>query len=461
MERNKIVKLLFLWIFISITALHSSTCFGQSVPFATNGTLKMMYDRRMNPQALERNEDVYIVWRGNGGYPYITSYDLKSRKFSKPYQLPCEPNSSLDQKIKKDHHYSPVIWADRKGHLHVLFGCHRTPGIHLVSRKPEDITEWKESSSICESISYPQAHQIYDNKILAYFRKGGHLGAWTYRISSDNGKTWKAPPNPVVDLNVEPKDGLMADHAGSYHSTRIGSDGKTLHVAFIWKVENPVLNSRYQSELADHTRRYNLYYIKIDLPSGNVMNYDGKVLVTPISKKVADEKCLIWDTEERIAAVPPSLYINEKDTPYFLLTLSDETPYRCKFYFVRNTEGKWKKTAIAQTSHYFNAGHLDKSEDGILKAYLVVSDKEIDARQGMDLYGWGHRIEEWVSRDNGENWLLSKDLTPLKDYRYQNIKFVSKGSNGINRDIILFYGWQETDGNGTAFLWDDRPLYEK
>ena len=82
----------------------------------------------MNPQALERNEDVYIVWRGNGGYPYIISYDLKSRKFSKPYQLPCEPNSSLDQKIKKDHHYSPVIWADGKGHLHVSLDVTEHPG---------------------------------------------------------------------------------------------------------------------------------------------------------------------------------------------------------------------------------------------------------------------------------------------------------------------------------------------
>ena len=29
----------------------------------------------------------------------------------------------------------------------------------------------------------------------------------------------------------------MASHAGSYHTTQVSTDGKTLHVAFIWKME--------------------------------------------------------------------------------------------------------------------------------------------------------------------------------------------------------------------------------
>ena len=74
----------------------------------------------------------------------------------------------------------------------------------------------------------------------------------------------------------------------------------------------------------------------------------------------------------------------------------------------------------------------------------------------MDRYGWGDRIGLWVSDRKGDNWKLGKDLTPLKGYKYQNIQFVSQSAGQIVEDIILFYGWRDTDGDGTAFLWDDR-----
>ncbi len=456
MKKYKISKIHTLLFIILWLALSADFGFAQPVPFATNGTLKMLYDLRMNPQALEHNNRIYIVWRGENGFPYITTYDLRSRFFSKPLPLPFPSNYATKRKIKRDQHFSPVVWADKNDHLHVLFGCHRTPGIHLASKNPEDINEWVKSSIIHESISYPQVHQIYDNSILVYFRHSGHLGHWTYRISSDNGVTWKAPENPIVDLNSEPQDGLMASHAGSYHSTCLSKDGKTLHVAFSWKVEEKIMNSRYNSRMTETTRRYNLYYLKIDLVTGKVKNYEGKSLETPVSKKVAEEECLICDTNERILAVAPSIYIHKKNEPCFLFSLSEETPYKCMFYFVNNTKGVWQKKSILRTNHTWNACLLDKSDNGTFKAYLVVGDEQFNSEENMDAYGWGARIELWESTDQGENWTLAKNLTPGKNYKYQNVKFVSKGIAGINEDIILFYGWQSSNGNGTAFLLDKR-----
>ena len=50
-----------------------------------------------------------------------------------------------------DHHKGPVIWADRDERLHVLYGCHRTPGTHLVSRQPgtigRDLDAWKDEDA--------------------------------------------------------------------------------------------------------------------------------------------------------------------------------------------------------------------------------------------------------------------------------------------------------------------------
>ena len=438
-------------------------CFPQAVPFAENGALKMLYDNRMYPQAVEYDGSVYIVWRGEKGFPYIISYDLESRRFSKPFMLLSGMEDQVDaKKYEKDHHFSPVIWVDSKAYLHVLFGCHtRTGGVHLISKKPGDMTQWEERYTVGESVSYPKAHQIYGNKTLIYFRDGGHLGSWTYRISSDGGRTWVGPKNAVVDLDAEPQDGFMADHAGSYHSTQVSEDGRTLHVAFVWsqtgyrKGENAPLNSRYDRKLGRESR-YNLYYIKVDLPSGKVFNYDGSELVSPVNKLTADRECLIWDTEERVAAVPPSFYLDDDHQPHFLLAVSDETPYKCRFYFIRRQDDQWEKTAITDTFHPFNGCHLDRSDDGLFKAYLVTGEGENISEEEMDRYGWGDRVEEWISDDNGENWKLSKDLTPVKGHKYQNIKFVSRSVRGIIRDILLFYGWQDTNGYGTAFLWDNR-----
>ena len=270
--------------------------------------------------------------------------------------------------------------------------------------------------------------------------------------------TWRNPLGPVVDLNAAPQTGYLADHAGSYHTTRVSQDGKTLHVAFIWKVEDPVMNKRYGRLLDDHTQRYNLYYFKVDLPSGKAYNRRGEALAIPIKKKSADELCRVWDTQERVAAVGPSIYLDHKDHPYFLLPVSDQTPYKCQFYFVRFADGDWKKTPIARTSHPFNSCLLDRDKDGSFMAYLITGKGESVSDQNMDRYGWGDRVELWTSDKNGENWKLQKDLTPEATLRYQNIQFVRDPRRGISGDLLLFYGWKggRSGGPGKGFLLDMR-----
>lgn len=442
---------------VLFAATFCCTCFAQAVPFAENGSLKMLYDNRMYPQAVEDRGKVYIVWRGEKGLPYILSYDLDTRDFSEPFMLLTGMEDMIDaKKYASDHHYAPVLWIDFKGYLHVVFGCHNTPGTHLISSRPRDMKRWGNLGPLYGMASYPKVHQVYDNKTLVYFRHGGHLGAWKYRLSSDGGRTWDDPKTYVTDLNMRPRDGFLAEHAGSYHTTEMSEDGKTLHVSFIWKVEDPVLNSRYNDLLHDYTQRYNLYYLKIDLPSGRAYNYDGKELELPVRKKEADADCLVWDTQERVAAVGPSICLDDNGLPNLLLPVSEETPYKCRFYFVRRMNGQWQKTPITRTAHPFNASHLERNDDGTFKAYLITGQGENISEEEMDQYGWGDRVEEWVSDQNGENWKLSRDITPQKGHKYQNIKFISQGAKGTAKNMLLFYSWQDAHGPGTAYIWDNR-----
>ena len=427
-----------------------------AVPFAENGGLKMLYDNRMYPQAVELDGSLYLVWRGSEGFPYTRSYDLATRKFSDPVMILDGLEDTVNKKrYAADHHFAPVIWKDLKNHLHVLFGWHGANGMHMVSENPSDITAWRQGPNVADILSYPKIHQVFDNQTLIYFRYMAHLGFWTYRISGDDGDTWRGPVDGLIDMNAPPQTGFMAAHAGSYQTTRVSEDGKTLHVGFIWKVEDPIPSFRYSKVLHHHVRRHNLYYLKVDLPTGKVYNYEGRQLPVPVNKEVADRDCLVWDTRGRVAAVGPTIHLDDGE-PSFVLPVSDRTPLESKFYYVRRQGDKWARTAIARTPHPFNSCHLDRDPDGTLQAYLITGLGESVPEPGMNFYGWGHKVERWFSTDNGASWKHGADLTPKLGRKYQNIQFVAKGLREISKDIFLFYGWDTNDGTGTGYLWDGR-----
>jgi len=427
------------------------------IPFADNGGLKMLYDNRQYPHAVALDGKMHVVWRGMDGLPYCSYFDLQTRAFSKPVLLTEGYEDEIDaRKYERDHHFAPVIWSDQEGYLHTLFGCHRTTGIHLVSEEPGDSTRWRRGIDFSESISYPKIHRIYNNKTLVYTRYSGHLGFWQYHVSNDGGNTWQGGGRPVVNLGAEPQDGLHAAFSGSYNTTAVSEDGARLHVAFIWKVEDPLYNQRYDAFLNDHLQRYNLYYLYIDLPTGRGYNIDGEEIELPVRKKVADEKCLVWDTKERVAAVGPSICLDERGQPTFLLPVSEESPTDSSFYFVSRKMGKWNKTRITQTLHPFNASCLQLDDQGTFRAFMITgSGVSIDTK-GMNEYGWGQRVEEWISDDQGATWRLKRDLTPVPGIRYQNIQFVSDGLERERDDLFLFYGWPNADSPGTGYLWDAR-----
>ena len=104
--------------------------------FGEGGQIKMLYDRRQRPQSVYLDGKVHIVFNAGGEAgaspkaptrPMAVTYDPRTREFSGTVTL--GPGD-------KDHHYGPVIWTDEDDRLHVLFGCHKTPGTHLISKQP-------------------------------------------------------------------------------------------------------------------------------------------------------------------------------------------------------------------------------------------------------------------------------------------------------------------------------------
>ena len=437
--------------------------------FGEGGQIKMLYDRRQRPQSVYLNDKVHIVFNAGGQIgapaksptkPMAVTYDPLSRKFSEVVTL--GPG-------KRDHHYGPVIWADENDYLHVLFGCHKTTGTHLISKQPGSIgsslDSWDTGAQIAGGISYPAVFNIHHNQELIYYRTGGHTSSWTYRISDDNGKTWSGPAGDVTDMDIKGRT-----EWSSYQTQLPSRDGKFLHVAFITyddnKSDDPkrFYNPRYGQAVANGWK-YNLYYIKIDLATHDVTNFAGESMKTPIDIDQADAKCRIWDTKWRGAGVPPTIALDENGEPAFLHVLSEDTLRDHRYYYVRRAEGKWKQTPVARSNHQWNSCHLARDDDGTLHAYLIVGDGYLDTGGYMDRYGGG-AVEEWVSADKGNTWTKQRDLTPEESrysgWKYNNIGPVTKPDGSFADGMLMFYGWKDKESpEAKAFLvHEDTMSYE-
>ena len=430
------------------------------LPFGERGGIKMLYDARQRPQAVYLNGKVFIAFKGGGSVndsgkpktsPMLLSYDPLRRRFSEAMTMGRKTG---------DHHHCPIIWADEEEHLHVLFGCHKTPGTHLVSNRPaeagRDLSAWSPAPEIAPKLSYPTVFRIHGAKQLVYYRTDGHSSSWTYRISDDNGKTWAGPESDVTDL-----DSRGRAEWSSYQTKLPSQDGKHLHVVFTdyddVKSNDPkrLFNERYQQPVSNGWK-YNLSYLEVDLETHVVRNASGVILQKPVDIDQVRAKARIWDTEGRGSGVPPSIALDEAGEPAFLHVLSEGDLKTHNYYYVRRENGRWAQTAICGSNHQWNSGHLARDEHGVLHAYVIVGEGYSESSSEMDRHGGG-RVEEWISADGGRGWKKRRDLVPegkqYAGWRFNNVQPVTRPDGTAVEGMLLFYGWKDKNSpNARAFL---------
>jgi hypothetical protein len=443
---------------LAISTIRSASA-AAPVPFGTTGKFSMLYDVRQRPQAIMLNDIVYIVYNGdarvssNGNgeaRPMLITYDPATRIFS---------DSVILGELSNDHHDMPIIWADERGHLHVLYGCHRDPGTYLISKSPvspdNDTISWRKGPDIAPGISYPTVFRTFDDNEILYYRTAGHSSSWTYKISRDNGETWSGPKDDLTDLDL-----LAYPEWSSYHGKVISRDGRYLHVGYTdyddVKSNDPqrLFNPRYGQPVSNEWK-YNLSYLKIDLEERIVLNADGEELETPIHLEYSKEHAQIWDTAWRGAGVPPAMALNADGDPIFLHVLSGDDLESPSYYYLRREDGQWENTRICFASHQWSSGYLQRDADGTLHAYVLVWDGYLEGGY-MDNHGGG-RVEEWVSSDDGDSWTKHRDLSPdpakYAGWRFNNIQPVVRPNGQPVDGLLIFYGWLEEDlPEAQAFL---------
>ena len=428
----------------------------KGVPFARYGTEKMIYDVRMGPQALLHDEVIYIVYQvdrsKNVGNPHIISYRIKRGQWSKPVQVGTV--------LKYDHHYAPILWLDQDRYFHILYHCHGGSGIHVVSEKRLSIRRWKESKAVAASISYPKIVPVNNERIVLYHRVFGHMGYWTYLLSNDGGYTWERPAKPPVDFDRDPQQHLDP-YAGTYHSVRADTQGENLHVGFVYKDDSDRANPRYRSRLGKD-KRYNLYYLRLNINTGNIYTIEGERLDSPLTRASA-EQCKVLDSEYRITNMP-SIAIDGEGYPSFLLPVSDSKQSDCMFYFIKRAGTGWVKYPIVRTNSIWSGCYLKRTAAGQWTVFLVVGKDDIE----IPIYGGGE-LQEWVSNDDGRTWQMKRKLNPEPGLLYNNPTPVVTPDGKTVDKWLVFYGWEGPRGiqeniladgtqihnRGKAFLWYD------
>ena len=126
---------------------------------------------------------------------------------------------------------------------------------------------------------------------------------------------------------------------------------------------------------------------------------------------------------------------------------------------MRKVDGKWLKTRITASNHQWNSTYLKNDSRGQLHAYVIVGDG-YQTKQGVNYTHGGGRIEQWVSKDNGDTWNLHRDITPesprYNGWSFNNVQPVLRPNGSAVDGMLMFYGWLDGEKpNAVAFLLDE------
>lgn len=408
------------------------------------------------------NNKIYIVYQGDLSDPYIASYDLESKKWDGPYKA---GHSTLSKNGRKfDSHGRPILERDTKGHFHVIFGGHggeREDGLnphsidtphaggrmlHVMSKKPNDISEFVEVNDITPFASYTASHRMADGDIYFFTRGGTHKSPWMLYKMEAGTQTFGEPT--ILTWPTPQKDDPI--HVDTHYINPQKISDTEIAISYLWHTCNFL-------EYHDKTNygRHNAYYMKLDTTDDTFYNAQNEKLTLPITIAVSHEKTLAYDSvkakETSFGTRPLKL---EDGTP--ALAYEARNPGYREWRMAAFKNGKWEhslplpgqvKTSLEDRSgnEIKNIVKLEAMGSGkaALKAAVVYRDK-----QGKTVFATANRKSE-----DTDHWRVDKEYLSLSKARI--LMQLVKNKDGAAEAVTLSV---KKGAAQRLYLWHDGAL---
>ncbi|CAM3971089.1 MULTISPECIES: BNR-4 repeat-containing protein [Pseudoalteromonas] len=287
-----------------------------------------------HPAGIYRDGITYVSYQGPLEDPYVASYNHKTQEWKGPYKAGIS-DMGKDPSRKIDNHGKPTMLMDDLGYIHVFFGGHggmphhgKNPlgnihygrNIHVVSKNPYDISSWEELDTIPVFGTYNQAVKMDNGDIYLFYRHGAHRSDWVYQKSTDHGRTFEKPVSFLKHKRRDDLDAVDSWYAwvekGENDEIIVGYD---YHICWDGKAG---INGRGHT-----TERHNAYYMTFNTKDGTWRNVQDEQLNLPITREVADQKTLAFNTGEKWT-FNGSVHLDAKGHPHLATNVGKDLGYK-------------------------------------------------------------------------------------------------------------------------------------
>ncbi|QDT06211.1 hypothetical protein K227x_46190 [Rubripirellula lacrimiformis] len=285
-----------------------------------------------------------------------------------------------------DPHDNPSLSIDDDGHIWVFVsGRGRArPGFKYRSTLPHSIEAFELVSS--EEMTYPQPHFIPGKGFLHLFTKYTGVRELYFETSLD-GRTW------TDDKKLASIRQPLENRTGHYQTS--ASHGGTVGTFF----------NRHPNGNVD--RRTDIYYVKTDDMGAHWSTVDGTPLELPLYPVDSPARVVDYATQG-LNVYAKDMGFDRDGHPVFLYVTSPAaepgSPNDPRHFRITRWDGQqWKTNVICLTDHNYDMGSLYLSDD----LWSIV----IPSQVGPQAYQGGGEMAKWESRDQGESWNLTRQLT--------------------------------------------------
>jgi len=397
----------------SNSALDTENNGGKKVDYFADDALGNALAVVQHPAGVHVDGVTYVSYQGPLEDPYVAAYNHNTNEWQGPYKAGVSDMGKDPSRSKIDNHGKPTMLVDDLGYIHVFFGGHggmpkhgKNPlgnthygrNIHVVSKKPYNITSWQELDTIPVFGTYNQAVKMDNGDMYLFYRHGAHRSDWVYQKSTDHGRTFS---KAVSFLKHKRRTDIKADD--SWYAWVGKGKGDDIIVSYDYHVcwnNGAGVNGRGHT-----TERHDAYYMVFDTKNGTWRNVQNERLGLPVTKEIADEKTLVASTGDNWT-FNGSAHVDANGHPHIATNIGKDLGAKTggpkQTSYIKWTGSDW--VGGEPVNPQSRVDNTDSRGD-----FFIVSPNEVTFALGYQEKDDGV-IAYWNSVDGGKTFTKSKEL---------------------------------------------------